>query len=139
MKNEQLINSKEIDYFDLYKSVNLMINCVKDYAVENNLVNASYHLSINWLNTLLEKSYKNIDVRMAFWNWLGREQFKSKRTNQLKKLLEYVNYHDDLIVEYNAFDLLDSVHNKLIHFRFTFNNIIHNLNKKGAKNGKKLH
>jgi hypothetical protein len=89
---------------ELYTLINRYDKALKNYVVEHDQVNRSYHVAKLLLNELLEKSHENARLRNSFGEWLGHGD-----TLRLIDLLGNTKYDFSNLVHSNAMDLMDTI------------------------------
>lgn len=91
-------------YSAFFSLIQTFKKSVDNYAIDNNQLNDYYFVAKNWLDSISEKCSEFPEYKELVGVWLQKGG-----TLMLKDLLVEVNYKDSDLVQFNAFDLLDSV------------------------------
>ena len=91
-----------IDYKEIHMFSSNLYDVMKNYVINNDEVNASYHRAKSFISELNQKSYRNIKLRNNYIKWM-----KFGSTLRLMDILKDTSYNDSDIIDSNAFFLLD--------------------------------
>ncbi len=74
------------------------------YAIDNDCVNDIFHHAKVFFEDMCKIAHRDNDFMFIFYIWMQRGG-----SIELKKLLSRTNYNNNLLIDFNAFTLLDII------------------------------